>query len=203
MEEILQTLATAPSELIGQYIGFLRYAVPVMTFLLLLRCAFPLLTFRREPEIWAWLNLTDGTQIPITHWENVIGRSKSCDVTIDFSTISRNHAVLTRYDDGSWTLLDIGSKTGTFVNDLDGVLREFDRVIGLNRLKALHLNDSKNPFASHKDRHECIGKGSLGLETFRAIVNHPALRDKPMILETPNELPGYQEEIALLRSLES
>lgn len=89
------------------------------------------------------------------------------------------------------------------VNDLDGVLREFDRVIGLNRLKALHLNDSKNPFASHKDRHECIGKGSLGLETFRAIVNHQALRDKPMILETPNELPGYQEEIALLRSLES
>lgn len=89
------------------------------------------------------------------------------------------------------------------VNDLDGVLREFDRVIGLNRLKALHLNDSKNPFASHKDRHECIGKGSLGLETFRAIVNHPALRDKPVILETPNELPGYQEEIALLRSLES
>ena len=89
------------------------------------------------------------------------------------------------------------------VNDLDGVLREFDRVIGLNRLKALHLNDSKNPFASHKDRHECIGKGSLGLETFRAIVNHPTLRDKPMILETPNELPGYQEEIALLRSLES
>lgn len=89
------------------------------------------------------------------------------------------------------------------VNDLDGVLREFDRVIGLNHLKALHLNDSKNPFASHKDRHECIGKGSLGLETFRAIVNHPALRDKPMILETPNELPGYQEEIALLRSLES
>ena len=89
------------------------------------------------------------------------------------------------------------------VNDLDGVLREFDRVIGLNRLKALHLNDSKNPFASHKDRHECLGKGSLGLETFRAIVNHPALWDKPMILETPNELPGYQEEIALLRSLES
>lgn len=89
------------------------------------------------------------------------------------------------------------------VSDLDGVLREFDRVIGLNRLKALHLNDSKNPFASHKDRHECIGKGSLGLETFQAIVNHPALRDKPMILETPNELPGYQAEIALLRSLES
>lgn len=89
------------------------------------------------------------------------------------------------------------------VNDLDGVLAEFDRVIGLDRLCALHLNDSKNPFASHKDRHECLGKGSLGIETFRRIVNHPALKDKPMILETPNELPGYQAEIALLRSLES
>ncbi|MBQ9149008.1 MAG: deoxyribonuclease IV [Oscillospiraceae bacterium] len=87
------------------------------------------------------------------------------------------------------------------VGDLDGVLAEFDRVVGLERLKAMHLNDSKNPFASHKDRHECIGQGSLGLETFRAVVNHPLLRDKPMILETPNELPGYQAEIALLRSL--
>ncbi len=85
------------------------------------------------------------------------------------------------------------------VNDLDGVLEEFDRVIGLDRLKALHLNDSKNPFASHKDRHECIGQGSLGLDTFQAILNHPALRDKPMILETPNELPGYAAEIRLLR----
>ena len=88
------------------------------------------------------------------------------------------------------------------VNDLDGVLAEFDRVIGLDRLKALHLNDSKNPFASHKDRHECIGQGSLGLETFRRIVNHPLLQGKPMILETPNELPGYAAEIALLRSME-
>ena len=89
------------------------------------------------------------------------------------------------------------------VSDLDGVLQEFDRVVGLDRLQALHLNDSKNPFASHKDRHECLGKGSLGVETFRAVVNHPALKDKPMILETPNELPGYQAEIALLRRLES
>lgn len=87
------------------------------------------------------------------------------------------------------------------VNNLDGVLAEFDRIVGLDRLKALHLNDSKNPFASHKDRHECIGQGSLGLETFRAIVNHPLLKDKPMILETPNELPGYKAEIELLRGL--
>jgi deoxyribonuclease-4 len=86
------------------------------------------------------------------------------------------------------------------VHDLDGVLEEFDRVIGLKRLKALHLNDSKNPYGSHKDRHACLGEGSLGLDTFRAIVNHPVLWELPMILETPNELPGYKKEIELLRS---
>ena len=88
------------------------------------------------------------------------------------------------------------------VNDLDGVLQEFDRVVGLDRLKALHLNDSKNVFGSHKDRHACIGEGNLGLATFQNIVNHPALKGLPMILETPNELPGYRQEIALLRSFE-
>ena len=87
------------------------------------------------------------------------------------------------------------------VHDLDGVLSEFDRVVGLDKLKALHLNDSKNPFASHKDRHECIGQGTLGLDTFKKIINHPLLRGKPMILETPNELPGYAAEIKLLRAL--
>jgi len=88
------------------------------------------------------------------------------------------------------------------VNDLDGVLTEFDRVVGLDRLKAMHLNDSKNVLSSHKDRHECIGEGNLGIGTFRNIMNHPKLKALPMILETPNELPGYQKEIALLRSLE-
>jgi len=88
------------------------------------------------------------------------------------------------------------------VNDLDGVLAEFDRVVGLDKLKALHLNDSKNPYASHKDRHECLGQGYLGLETFKRIVNHPLLKEKPMILETPNELPGYAAEITLLRKME-
>lgn len=87
------------------------------------------------------------------------------------------------------------------LNDLDGVLKEFDRVIGLDRLKALHLNDSRNLMGSHKDRHACIGEGSIGVSAFARIVNHPALADKPMILETPNELPGYAREIALLRSL--
>lgn len=85
--------------------------------------------------------------------------------------------------------------------DLDGVLREFDRVIGLERLHALHLNDSQNPLGAHKDRHACIGQGTLGEETFRTILRHPALAGKPMILETPNELPGYAREIALLRGM--
>ncbi len=87
-------------------------------------------------------------------------------------------------------------------NDLDGVLQEFDRIVGLQHLKALHLNDSKNPKDSHKDRHACIGEGILGLQTFENIMRHPVLKELPMILETPNELPGYEREIALLRGLE-
>lgn len=87
------------------------------------------------------------------------------------------------------------------VNDLDGVLEDFDRVIGLDKLKAIHLNDSKNPLASHKDRHEVIGGGSIGLETFTRIINHPSLRGLPFYLETPNEIPGYTAEIALLSGL--
>lgn len=85
------------------------------------------------------------------------------------------------------------------VNDLDGVLEEFDRVLGIERLRAVHINDSKNPCGAHKDRHEVIGKGHIGLEAFERIVNHPALKALPFILETPNELPGYAEEIELLR----
>lgn len=85
------------------------------------------------------------------------------------------------------------------VNDLDGVLEEFDRIIGLDRLHAIHLNDSKNPFESHKDRHEKIGEGSLGLEGISRIINHPKLRHLPFFLETPNDLEGYGKEIELLR----
>ena len=87
------------------------------------------------------------------------------------------------------------------VNDLDGVLEEFDKVIGLERLKAIHINDSMNVCGSHKDRHEKIGKGKIGLEAFRRIVNHPKLKDLPFYLETPCDLQGYKEEIALLKGL--
>ena len=88
------------------------------------------------------------------------------------------------------------------VNSLDEVLEHFDRVIGLDRLKALHLNDSKNPIGAHKDRHEKIGEGYIGINAFEKIVNHPVLSTLPMFLETPNELDGYAKEIELLRSLE-
>lgn len=87
------------------------------------------------------------------------------------------------------------------VNNLDGVLQEFDKVIGIKYLKAIHLNDSKNPLASHKDRHECIGEGNIGLEAFERIINHPQLRNLPFYLETPNELDGYKKEIEILRSI--
>ena len=87
------------------------------------------------------------------------------------------------------------------VNDLDNVLDEFDRIIGLDRLKAIHLNDSKNTFKRHKDRHEKIGEGSLGLEAITRIINHPKLRNIPFFLETPNELDGYAKEIELLKGV--
>lgn len=85
------------------------------------------------------------------------------------------------------------------LQDLNGVLAEFDSVVGLGRLRAIHLNDSKNPIVSHKDRHEKIGEGTLGLEGLTRVINHPKLRDLPFYLETPNELDGYAREIALLR----
>lgn len=87
------------------------------------------------------------------------------------------------------------------VNDLDGVLTAFDRIVGLDRLKAIHINDSMNPCGAHKDRHAKIGAGYLGTEAFERIINHPALRSLPFLLETPNELDGYAAEIALLKGL--
>ena len=88
------------------------------------------------------------------------------------------------------------------VNHLDQVLDEFDSIIGVERLRAIHMNDSKNPYASHKDRHEKIGEGSLGVKTFETMVNHPKLQGIPIYLETPNELDGYAKEIKMLKKLE-
>jgi deoxyribonuclease-4 len=85
------------------------------------------------------------------------------------------------------------------VHNLDGVLTEFDRVIGLDKLRALHINDSMNPLGAHKDRHQKLGEGHIGLEAILRVVNHPALQGRPMSLETPNELDGYAREICMLR----
>ena len=94
----------------------MRFVFPILAFIIVFRCAKSLLSFRREPEIWAWLCLPDGTRLPVTHWENIIGRSKRSDLVIDVPTVSRSHAVLTRYDDGSWSISDVGSRGGVFVN---------------------------------------------------------------------------------------
>ena len=116
MEAFLQKLVQTDPTNVHVYIALLRWVAPAIAAVLLLRCARPLLTFRREPEIWAWLCLDGGRKLPVTHWENVIGRSKRSDIVVDLASVSRNHAVLTRYDDGSWTISDAGSKGGVLLN---------------------------------------------------------------------------------------
>ena len=116
MESILQALAGLDQTYVRVFLAAMRYIAPVLAALLLWRCLKPLVSFRREPEIWGWLQPVNWPRIPLTHWENVVGRSRSSDVFINVPTVSRNHAVLTRYDDGSWTITDAGSKSGTRVN---------------------------------------------------------------------------------------
>ena len=116
IQAILSLIQQSRETYAAVFLALSRYLVPALGAWLLLHCARPLISFRREPEIWAWLKFTDGTQVAVTHWENVIGRAKSSDITVALSTVSRNHAVLTRYDDGSWTITDASSKTGTWVN---------------------------------------------------------------------------------------
>ena len=119
MDDLIAALSQVAPGHIKTYLAILRFLIPIMAGLLIYLCGKPLLTFRREPEIWAWLILPDGKKLPITHWENVIGRSRRCDIVVDFPTVSRNHAVLTRYDDGSWTVTDANSKDGIKVNGED------------------------------------------------------------------------------------
>ncbi len=116
MNQMLMLVSQAKDSYADVYLGILRYVAPALALLLLWRCFKPLLTFQRVPEIWGWLTLADGTKLPLTHWENVVGRRKDCDIRFDDRTVSRNHAVLTRYDDGSWTITDAESKGGVYVN---------------------------------------------------------------------------------------
>ena len=116
MESILQALAGLDQTYVRVFLACLRFLAPALAGILLWRCLKPLVSFRRSPEIWGWLQYESGQRVPLTHWENIVGRSGSSDVVVDFPTVSRNHAVLTRYDDGSWTITDAGSKSGTLVN---------------------------------------------------------------------------------------
>ncbi len=114
--EAIESLQNALPTYVNVYIAVFRYVAPILAALILLRAVLPLLRFRREPEIWAWLCMSEEKKIPITHWENVIGRDRNSDVVIDLATVSRSHAVLTRYDDGSWSISDINNSGGVMVN---------------------------------------------------------------------------------------
>ena len=111
MNKLIETLGS-----LNGIVLILRYIFPVLAFVVLVRCAMTLLRFRKEPEIWGWLSRPGGSRYAVTHWETLLGRARNCDVVLQYPTISRTHAVLTRYDDGSWTISDVGSKGGIQVN---------------------------------------------------------------------------------------
>lgn len=113
----------ADLDFVELYNAILRFAFPALALLILTRCGKSLLGFQKEPELWAWLVLPSGDRMAVTHWENLIGRHKSCDLRLEYPTISRSHGVLTRYDDGSWTISDVGSKGGVAVNGKDVSLK--------------------------------------------------------------------------------
>ena len=121
--EFVESVQNAMPTYVNVYIAVFRYVAPILAALILLRAIGPLLRFRREPEIWAWLCMSDGKKIPITHWENVIGRDKKSDVVIDLATISRTHAVLTRYDDGSWSISNVETAGDVLVNGKSVTIR--------------------------------------------------------------------------------
>ena len=114
--DIISSIQAADPTYLYVFVAVFRWIAPILAAIILFRCIKPLLTFRREPEIWAWLCLSSGKKLAITHWENVIGRSKRSDIIVESPAASRNHGVLTRYDDGSWTIRDTGSKGGIFIN---------------------------------------------------------------------------------------
>ena len=115
MEALLDSIGHIHPVYISAFVAVMRFAAPALAAIILWRCCKGLLTFKKEPEVWAWLQISGGKKVPVTHWENVIGRSKRSDIVIDFPTVSRTHAVLTRYDDGSWSIADVDSKDGVYV----------------------------------------------------------------------------------------
>ena len=164
MNQIVEGLTHAQPTYVSVFLAVMRFVAPILVAILLIRCGKSILFFRREPEIWAWLCLRDGNKLPITHWENVIGRHKSCDIVIDFPTVSRNHGVLTRYDDGSWTISDAESTGGVFVNG-----KKID-------IAALHIGDvisvggvemTLEPISKQQEKrlNQLRTRGSSGMES--------------------------------------
>ena len=148
------------------YSDILRYILPLAALLILWRCGRSLLAFRREPEVWAWLASPSGDRIPVTHWESLVGRAKSCDVVLDYPTISRRHAVLTRYDDGSWSVSDIGSKGGIRVNGADTAMCAvgFGAVISLGG-----VNFTLVPITKEQERIQASVRTRAGKEVSPAL----------------------------------
>lgn len=161
----MATVFAQDGALASLYGTVLRYLFPLLALWILYRCIKPLLTFRKEPEIWAWLILPGGAALPVTHWESVIGRSRSSDIVVDFPTVSRSHAVLTRYDDGSWTIRDIGGRGGVQVNgeSCEICAIEYGDVISLGGL-TLHLD----PATEEERAYQAASRTRAGRE------KHPA-----------------------------
>ena len=158
VESILQALAGLDQTYVRVFLALMRFIAPALAAFLLWRCLKPLVFFRPSPEIWGWLQIHGGDRVMLTHWENIIGRSKSCDVTVNIPTISRNHAVLTRYDDGSWTITDADSKSGTWVNGQPvqiHALQEGDliNVGGVNMTLIPITAEQEAKMAQHRTRH--------------------------------------------------
>ena len=139
MESIFAAIAQTDRTFVYVFQAILRYLVPILAAVLLFRTVRPLLTFRSEPEIWAWLCLENGKMLPLKHWENIIGRNKRSDVVLEGNDVSKTHAVLTRYDDGSWTIADANSQSGVLVNDekIDICVLEPDDVITIGTTRLL------------------------------------------------------------------
>ena len=149
MENFLENFTGANAIYINVYIAVLRWMAPALALILILRCIKPLMTFRREPEIWAWLCLEGGKKLPVTHWENVIGRHRRSDIVVNFTTVSRNHAVLTRYDDGTWTIRDTDSASGILLN---GEQIEFEEVTPADTITIGGIDMKLKPISAKQEK---------------------------------------------------
>ena len=176
---------------------------------------FPGNLYNFHPGSHVGLGVDEGIKEIVSLLNDIMTEDQSTIVLLEAMSgkgteIGRNFEELARIIDG----VELKDKIGVCIDtchiweggynikdDLDGVLEEFDKLIGVDKIKAIHLNDSKNPMGAHKDRHEKIGQGYLGEETFKKIINHPDLKDLGFYLETPNEIEGYAEEISLLKTL--